>query len=67
MIRVTRFDGKAVILNAEQIQSIEKTPDTVITLMNGVKVLVQNSVEEVIAAFLSYKRDLAEPTARVKS
>lgn len=67
MIRVTRFDGQAVVLNAEQIQSIERTPDTLITLMNGAKVLVQNSVDEVMAAFLNYKKELALLNAKVNS
>lgn len=67
MIRVTRFDGKAMVINAEQIQTIEATPDTVITLMNGAKVLVQNSVDEIVNAFLIYKKTLTTLTSKVES
>ncbi len=35
MIRVTRFNGTKIYLNAELIQSVEGTPDTVITLTNN--------------------------------
>ncbi len=45
-----------MILNADWIQSIEETPDTVITLTTGSKILVKDSVTEVIAAFEEYKR-----------
>lgn len=56
MIRVTKFDGCSMILNAEWIQSVEETPDTMITLTTGSKILVKDSVAEVIAAFEDYKR-----------
>ncbi|MBM4317020.1 MAG: flagellar protein FlbD [Deltaproteobacteria bacterium] len=56
MIRVTKFDGKSMILNADWIQSVEETPDTVITLTNGSTILVKDSVAEVVAAFEAYKQ-----------
>lgn len=56
MIRVTKFDGRSMILNADWIQSVEETPDTVITLTTGTKILVKNSVSEVVLAFEDYKR-----------
>ncbi len=58
MIRIIRFDGKNIFLNAEWIQSVEETPDTVITLTTGEKILVKNSAEEVVAAFKAYKSDI---------
>ena len=56
MIRVTKFDGTPMVLNAEWIQSVEETPDTVITLTTGAKILVQEKVEKVIEAFEDYKK-----------
>jgi len=56
VIRVTKFDGKSMILNADWIQSVEETPDTVITLTNGSTILVKDSVAEVVAAFEAYKQ-----------
>ena len=39
MIDVTRFNGKSFVLNAELIEVMEETPDTVITLTTGHKVI----------------------------
>jgi flagellar protein FlbD len=58
MISVTKMDGTSMVLNAEWIQSVERTPDTVITLTTGMKILVRDGVEEIVEAFKSYKRDL---------
>ena len=57
MIRVTRFDGKPMMLNADWIQSVENTPDTLITLTTGFKLIVKETVEEVVKAYKAYKRD----------
>ncbi len=57
MIRVTRLDGKEIILNAEWIQSVETTPDTLITLTTGTTILVKNSVDEVVDKVKTYKRE----------
>jgi flagellar protein FlbD len=45
-------------LNAEWILSVEQTPDTMITLTTGVKIIVQEKVEEVVAAFEEYKKKI---------
>lgn len=57
MIHVTKFDGTEVMLNADWIQTIEKTPDTVITLTTGYKMIVKNTVEEIVTAFKNYKAE----------
>ncbi len=57
MIRLTKFDGKSIMLNAEWIQSVEPTPDTLITLTTGFKLIVQEPVDKVVAAFCEYQRD----------
>jgi len=67
VIRVTRFDGRPMILNADWIQSVEETPDTMITLTTGAKILVKDSVAEVVEAFENYKRkqrELLQPSLR---
>lgn len=58
MILITKFDGRQVMLNPEQIQTIESTPDTVITLTTGAQLVVKDKVDELVAAFKSYKRSL---------
>lgn len=66
MIRVTKFDGTAMVLNAEWIQTIEATPDTLITLTNGLQFLVKDSVDAVVEAFRIYKRDINLPDSKVR-
>lgn len=56
MIKLTRFSGQQFVLNAEQIEMLEATPDTVIRLLNGKTVLVRESVEEVVDLALEYRR-----------
>jgi len=56
MIRLTGFDKKEFILNAEVIEKIEMMPETLITLLNGKKYIVIESTEEVIEKIISYKK-----------
>ena len=61
MIKVTRFnsDGEGeIILNAEIIEMIEQTPDTVITLTNGKKIIVDEKMEEIVRRVMTYRRAL---------
>ena len=59
LIEVTRLNEKKIILNAELIESIESTPDTVLTLVTGKKFIVKEGCQEVKNLVLSYKRDIA--------
>jgi len=58
VIKVTRLGGKAIELavNADLIEFVESTPDTVITLTTGDKMVVRESMDEVLARVLAYKR-----------
>ena len=56
MIYVTRLNGKRFVVNAELIREIEATPDTIITLTTGDKILVRESVDDVIGAVIEYKQ-----------
>ena len=63
MIKLTKFksDGDKqgeFILNAEMIETNEETPDTVITLNNGKKLLVEEPMEDVVRRVMMYKRAL---------
>jgi flagellar protein FlbD len=57
MIQVTKFDGSPLVLNAEWIQSVEQTPDTIITLTTGYKLLVRERVETIVEAFNAYQKE----------
>ena len=56
MIPVTRLDGSSMIVNCEQIAWLEFRPDTVISLMNGEKLLVRESPDVVVERVFEYKR-----------
>ena len=56
MIQLTHFNGGQFYLNAEIIQTVEATPDTVITLINNQKLLVKDTAEVVVAKIIKYHR-----------
>ncbi|MFD2171351.1 flagellar FlbD family protein [Tumebacillus lipolyticus] len=58
MIRVTRFNHSTVYLNATLIESVEATPDTVITLITGKKFVVAEPISEVLQMVESYYRNV---------
>ena len=48
MIHLTRLNNQTLVVNADLIKFIEKAPDTVITLITGEKLVVRESVNEVL-------------------
>jgi len=58
MIEVTRLNNEKVIINAELIEKVEETPDTVITLISGSKLLVKESGQEVKNLVILYKKEI---------
>lgn len=55
MIKVERLNGKEFVVNSDLILFVEKTPDTVITLTTGQKVVVKESVDEIIDKVIEFK------------
>jgi flagellar protein FlbD len=60
MIRVHRLDGSQFVLNAELIETIEATPDTVVRLLNGKVFVIKDTVDQVLSRIVAYKRALFE-------
>ncbi|MBL0388918.1 flagellar FlbD family protein [Tumebacillus sp. ITR2] len=56
MIPVTKFNRSTVYVNATLVEQVESTPDTVITLVNGKKLIVRETVEEVLKRVEGYYR-----------
>ncbi|WP_026881256.1 flagellar FlbD family protein [Clostridium akagii] len=56
MIRLTGLNHKEVVINASIIEKIEEVPETVITLLNGNKYLVEESIDEVIDKIIEFKK-----------
>jgi flagellar protein FlbD len=58
------LNGQEFILNADLIESIEATPDTLVTLSNGKKIIVKNSLEEIVRNTVKY-RQLCNTTVQI--
>lgn len=58
MIEVTRLNGTTLMINAELIEFVEETPDTVISLLDGKKIIVKESRQAVKNLVILYKREI---------
>jgi flagellar protein FlbD len=56
MIHLTRLNNQPLIVNADLIKFIENVPDTVITLLNGEKIVVRESANEVLERIRDFQR-----------
>lgn len=60
MIVLTRLDGREVVVNDGLVVTVESTPDTVITLTTGDRIMVKERVEDVIARVVAFRRRIFE-------
>ncbi len=58
MITITHLNGSSAVVNIDQIERIERTPDTLIVLANGNTLIVRETPEELIERASTYKRSL---------
>jgi flagellar protein FlbD len=58
MIKLTLFDNTGITVNADLIEFIEETPDTVVSLTSGKKLVVKESSDEVVGRVVDYKRQI---------
>ncbi len=61
MIKVSRLDGSELVVNAELIETIETTPDTVLTLTTEKKLIVREPLDEVMARVIAYRQRVNQP------
>ena len=66
MVEVTRLNGSKYYLNPNIIEVIEKTPDTVIKLINDKKLIVIESPTEIIDSIIKYNREIFLNKTRVE-
>ncbi|MFV0632959.1 flagellar FlbD family protein [Demequina sp.] len=59
MIFLTRFHGDRFAVNPDLIQRIEATPDTVVTLIDGSKLLIAESLDDVSEIVLNHRASIA--------
>lgn len=58
MISLTRLSGSVFLLNADLIERVDCTPDTVITLVDGKKYVVADPLESVLDAVVAYRAEI---------
>jgi len=58
MIRLTRINHVPLVLNADLIEHVETTPDTVISMTNGQKFVVLESTDDVIRKVIEFRREI---------
>lgn len=58
MIDVTRMNGSLLTINNHLIEMVEETPDTVITLTTGKKIIVKESRQEIKNLVILYRKDI---------
>ncbi len=67
MIVVTRLNGPPLALNCELIERVEETPDTVLTLTDGTKYVISESLEQVIERVRDFQASVNVATKRLES
>jgi flagellar protein FlbD len=65
VIYVTRLDGSQLAVNADLIETVEHTADTVITLLDGKKLVVKTPVQDVVDRIIGYRQTIARGPMRV--
>jgi flagellar protein FlbD len=63
MIRLTRLNNQALTVNSDLIKFVEQSPDTLITLVSGEKIVVLESPAEVLARLIEFRRSVLQGTS----
>lgn len=61
MIEITKLNGSKMLVNTSLIETVEETPDTVISLTSGKKIIVKESRQEVKNLVKTTKKDIFSP------
>ena len=64
MIELTRLNGNPMVLNSDLIKSAEASPDTMLTLINGERLIVREDCAEVVERVIAYRARLLASVAR---
>jgi flagellar protein FlbD len=60
MIQLTRLNNHPLVVNSDLIKFVEQAPDTVITLVNGDKIVVRESAEDVLGRVVQFRRSVLQ-------
>jgi len=64
MIELTRLNGNPMVLNSDLIKTAESSPDTMLTLINGEKLIVREEIGDIVDRVLTYRARLLARVAR---
>ncbi|MBK8397842.1 MAG: flagellar FlbD family protein [Leptospiraceae bacterium] len=65
MIILHRLNNSEIVINSNLIETIEATPDSVITLQNDKKIIVKEKVDEIINSIIEYQRKVFKNAIRI--
>lgn len=60
MIQLTRLNSQALTVNSDLIKFVEQSPDTVITLITGEKIVVRESSQQVMERLIEFRRQVLQ-------
>ncbi len=63
MIMVKRLNGQELWINPHLIETIEATPDTVLSLTTGKRLVVKEPIGEVVAKIIQYRKTIGDKFA----
>jgi len=64
MIELTRLNGNTMVVNSDLIKTAEASPDTMLTLINGEKLIVREGIDEIVERVLVYRARLLTVVGR---
>jgi len=67
MIRLTRLNRTPIVLNSDLIEHIEMTPDTVVSLTNGQKIVVLESTDDIITRVVEFRRAISSHGTKART
>ncbi|MCK8823545.1 flagellar FlbD family protein [Fuchsiella alkaliacetigena] len=67
LIEVTKLNGTPLVINAELIELVETTPDTVVSLTSGRKIVVQEDAASIVERVVDYKQEINKTLEVIKS
>jgi flagellar protein FlbD len=67
MIQLTRLNNSPLIVNSDLVKFVEQSPDTVITLVNGEKILVREKADEVLNRIVEFRRSILQGMGSIPS
>lgn len=65
MITLTRLSGSVFVLNSDLIERIDSTPDSIVTLVDGKKYVVSESLDQIIDAVRLYRSQVITLSAQI--